>query len=252
MLCLASLADGQVIASPVTFIDGDGGVIAPASFDHPKLVSPDPDNPNAGIYSRLANNEQASMALSGLDPNTEYLLSGEVYVSPTAGFAFQFAVLDGTDSIAAVVLTTVGNFDLVFTTPADTSNLTLHLSGDGNQFGMSGLGIRRRWEEIGGPVTLTHSSRGTAEPHASRNPSSVDATHYRRNLGASNQEWLLTFGQAFDRIIVKSVVNATLRRSTWEDELIVGVNEFHSNQIHISGGPGVVDVRFKAERLTGA
>jgi len=250
MLCLASLADGQLIAPPVTLIDGDGGVLAPASFEHPKLNPINQSDPNAGIYSTLANNEQASTDLSGLEPNTEYVLSGYVYASPLAGFTFQFAVLDDGASIAALVLGSNGAFSKSFTTPADTSNLTLHLSGDGNQFGMNDISIMRRWEQVTGPVTLTHSSRGTAEPHPSRAASSVDATHYRRNGGASIQEWLLTFPQTFDRIILESVENATVRQGTWGDELSVGTTVFTSNDIHISGGAGVVDVRFRAERLT--
>jgi len=138
-MMLVNASPGQK-SPPVNFIDGEGGVLAASNFDHSGLKPANPGDVNAGVFSTLTSNEQAQADLSNLDPDTEYVLSGTIY-SGGIGFAIQFAVLNGSTSIAAIVLSSLAPFSLQFTTPSNTSGITMHVSGNGSQVGILDLNI---------------------------------------------------------------------------------------------------------------
>jgi len=99
-----------------------------------------------------------------------------------------------------------------------------------------------------GQPSKQHATRGTDEAHASREPNEFTNRIYRRSGGASIQNWLITFPSQYTKITIEEITNADVRWSTWEDHsLLVGEYERTGNTLHISGGSGVVVVRYKAE-----
>jgi len=99
-----------------------------------------------------------------------------------------------------------------------------------------------------GQPTKNHATRGTDTEHASREPSEFTNRIYRRNTGASIQNWLITFPSQYNKFTIEEIVNADVRWSTWDEQsLTAGDYEQTGNTLHISGGSGVVVVRYKAE-----
>ena len=99
-----------------------------------------------------------------------------------------------------------------------------------------------------GQPTKQHATRGTDTDHASREPSEFTNRIYRRSGGASIQNWLITFPSQYNKFTIEEITNADVRWSTWEESsLTVGEYERTGNTLHISGGAGVVVVRYKAE-----
>jgi len=101
--------------------------------------------------------------------------------------------------------------------------------------------------ELGQP-TKKHETRGTDTAHASREPSEFTNRIYRRNTGASIQNWLIAFPSQYNKFTIEEITNADVRWSTWdESSLVVGEYKRTGNTLHISGSSGVVVVRYKAE-----
>lgn len=135
----ASNCTTQIIA-PVALIDANGGTFTATSFNVSGIIPASTNVPTDGLFSTLSDTEQATADLSALSPNTQYRLSGSIYVLQN-GHSFQFVVLDGSTSIGAEVLTTTDPFEIIFNTPANTENLKLHLSGTGGQVGITDFTI---------------------------------------------------------------------------------------------------------------
>ena len=122
-------------------ITAEGGAFAPWMFGSPHISNATSDG---GIYSNLSNTEQATADLSSLDPNTEYRVFGKVSTHQS-GASLQVAVIDGTTTLGVEVVNNLDpvGWEFTFTTPADTSKLQLHLSGNGGIIGFKPFGIEK-------------------------------------------------------------------------------------------------------------
>ncbi|MEM9263992.1 MAG: hypothetical protein AAGA46_00535 [Cyanobacteria bacterium P01_F01_bin.13] len=107
-------------------------------------------------------------------------------------------------------------------------------------------GIGQNWvcTELFNVPTWQHASRGTSEPHASRN-AIITANAYNRSGGASIQEWLLTFPESYSLVEITEINNAVVRWATWGEQLQVGQYQRNGSTLWIGGGRGVVAVRWR-------
>ena len=100
-----------------------------------------------------------------------------------------------------------------------------------------------------GQPTKEHSTRGTDTYHISREPSEFTATKYLRSGGASIQNWLITFPESYDRMVISEITNAAVRWDTWEDPVLaVGSYDRADNKLWVHGAAGVVAVRYQPQK----
>jgi len=206
-MMLASSASNSTtqITPPETLIDADGGTFAATNFDVPQIKPANANDPTAGVYSTLSNTEQATADLSGLSPNDQYKISGSIYAFQH-GHSFQFAVLDGSTSLGAKVMSTTDPFELIFDTPDNTDNLTLHLSGTGGQVGITNF-IIELVPERRIPITGSGGDRADGEAPVNMPELAYDGnpSTYARFDNASWQQHSYYFEMVnVTRIVVRS------------------------------------------------
>jgi len=104
------------------------------------------------------------------------------------------------------------------------------------------------WIDLTGQPTKVHASRGSAAYHASREPHEFTYNSYIINSGSSFQEWLVTFPEEYEQIIISEITNGEVRSATWGDLMPVGVYERTSDKLWLGGNAGAVTIRYLPQK----
>ena len=144
-------------ANPLSSVDELGGTFSTSSFPASDNIL---DNPGNAIYLQLPPNEQPTTPLADLAPATDYRLSGNPQVAQ-GGAELTIEILDGTQVVTSVLVTSTDDFTQEFTTPLDTSNLVMRLTGNGGTFSIKDLAITKIGPTPSEQVTTLEAARTT-------------------------------------------------------------------------------------------